>query len=332
MSKLTKIMAVVLILLAAAMAVLAWWIGHQKAVVPANAAVAKTITYVSVVAAKKLEMGKPISASDLKLLDLPTSVGGAYQDMGSVVGKIPAADIPAGTLIMEHSLVRGLALQLAAGERAVAVPVDEVVATGNKIKAGDYVDVFFTLKQSQGMGGADAEVKKSQARLLASRRRVLVYGDDVIGEVKSSGNVAPGNAPQAQVRMAVLATPVDQVNLLLLAIQNGKLTLALRHPDDDGMANDGLFAAPDKILAGKPALSDMQKNELKTVDNQAFAGIDLSSWSGSDVETDAVSIPVRPGSVAHPGRVSRPVSGGEEKRAARKLEVIRGSRQEIVDF
>lgn len=332
MSKLTKIMAAVLILLAAGMAILAWWMGRQPAVVPANASAAKTITHANVVAAKKLEMGKPISASDLKLLDLPTAVGGAYQDIDSVVGKIPAVDIPAGTLIMASSLVRGLALQLAAGERAVAVPVDEVVGIGNRIEAGDYVDVFFTLKQSQGRGTDDAEIEKSQARLLASRRRVLAYGASAVSEVKSGGDVLPGNTPQTQARTAVLATPVDQVNLLLLAIQNGKLSLALRNPDDDGMADGDLFAAPAKVLGARPELSSEQKDELKTADNQAFAGIDLSSWSGGSVKTDAISPPARSGSAAHAGKASRSASGREEKRTARTLEVIQGSKRTNVDF
>ncbi|MFZ1180988.1 MAG: Flp pilus assembly protein CpaB [Herbaspirillum sp.] len=317
MSKLTKIMAAVLILLALGMAVLAWWMGRQPVVPPANAPAAKSITYANVVAAKKLEMGKPISAGDLKLLDLPTAVGGAYQNIGSVVGKIPVADIPAGTLIMENSLVRGLALQLAAGERAVAVPVDEVVAAGNRIEAGDYVDVFFTLKQSQGSQGAgSAEIGKSQARLLASRRRVLVYGASTIGEVKSGADVLSGNTNRAQARTVVLATPVDQVNPLLLAMQNGKLTLALRHPEDAGMADGSLFAAPARVLGGRPELSGTQKDALKTVDNQAFAGIDLFSWSGS---------------AAYPGKASRFVSG-TEKRVTRTLEVIQGSKQVNVDF
>jgi pilus assembly protein CpaB len=316
MSKLTKIMAAVLISLALGMAVLAWWMGRQP-VSPANAPAAKSITYANVVAAKKLEMGKPISAGDLKLLDLPTAVGGAYQNIASVVGKIPSADIPAGTLIMENSLVRGLALQLAAGERAVAVPVDEVVAAGNRIEAGDYVDVFFTLKQSQGSQGAgSAEIGKSQARLLASRRRVLVYGASAIGEVKSGADASSGNMNRAQARTVVLAMPADQVNPLLLAMQNGKLMLALRHPEDAGMADDNLFAAPARVLGGKPELSGTQREALQTVDNQAFAGIDLFSWSGS---------------AAYPGKASGSI-GSAERRVARTLEIIQGSKQANVDF
>ncbi|WP_082221383.1 Flp pilus assembly protein CpaB [Herbaspirillum chlorophenolicum] len=313
MSKLTKIAAVILLLLAASLAALAWWMGRreQTVIVPANAPMANSAVYANVVAARKLEKGVPITADSVKLLNLPTTIAGTYRDIRSVIGKIPATDIAAETLITDSNLVHGLALKLEAGERAVAIPIDEVAAAGNKIEAGDYVDVFFTLKQG-------TDVEKSQARLLASRRLVLAYGANVIGE--APGDSLPKNPSQNQARTAVLATPVDQVNPLLLAMQNGKLSLALRHPDDTGVADGDLFAAPKKVLGNKPELTGNQKDALKTADNQAFAGIDLSSWSGGNAKGTPVSPPPRKG------------VAGENRHAAGTLEVIKGTHRENVNF
>jgi pilus assembly protein CpaB len=311
MSKLTKILAVILMLLAAALAALAWWLGRQPAGPAAPAPVLKTAGYASVAAARNLEKGKPIAADGVKLVDLPMPVGGAYRDAGSVIGKVPSADIAAGALITEHDLAHGLALKLTAGERAVAVPVDEIVGAGNKIEAGDYVDVFVALKQGN-------EIGSGQSRLLASRWRVLAYGAAVLGETQSGGPApALGQAaPPSQARTAVLAVPLEQANRLFLALQNGKLTLALRHPDDDGSADAELFPEPNSILSGKPGLSPDQRTALKSADNQAFSGMDLSSWAGG----------------AH-GRAApaagRPAAGGA---AAGKLEIIKGTQREYVGF
>jgi pilus assembly protein CpaB len=147
---------------------------------------------------------------------------------------------------------------------------------------------------------------------------VLAYGAAVLGETQSGGPApALGQAaPPSQARTAVLAVPLEQANRLFLALQNGKLTLALRHPDDDGSADAELFPEPNSILSGKPGLSPDQRTALKSADNQAFSGMDLSSWAGG----------------AH-GRAApaagRPAAGGA---AAGKLEIIKGTQREYVGF
>src|SRR5258706_15834236 len=102
MSKLTKILAVILMLLAAALAALAWWLGRQPATAAPPAAAPKTVGYASVAAARDLEKGKPIAADGVKLVELPMPVAGAYRDAGSVIGQVPSADIAAGALITER--------------------------------------------------------------------------------------------------------------------------------------------------------------------------------------------------------------------------------------
>jgi pilus assembly protein CpaB len=192
----------------------------------------------------------------------------------------------------------------------VAIPVDEVVGVGNRIEAGDYVDIFFTLKK-----GNDVEI--GQSRLLASRRRVLAYGSSTLGEAQPSGNPVANSqtAQPSQARTAVLATPIDQVNQLLLAAQNGKLALVLRHPGDAGVADIALFPEPKNVLKEKAGLSPEEKVALKTGDNQAYSGVDLSSWAGG-------GSPTRP-SIA---------TGKTVSRSSNTLEVIKGSQRENVSF
>mgnify|MGYP000538339068 CR=1 FL=1 len=174
MNNIGKWIAVLLVLAAAGLASLAWWLGSRPPPVivrqaPSGAAVIAAVQYPVVVATVKLEQGKPITASDVSVLNFPAGAPGTYQRPADVIGKVPSIDIAAGAMVMETGLRHGLALALAPGERAIAVAVDEVIGAGNRIEPGDYVDVFFTLRQGP-------EINRGQARLLASRQRVLAYG------------------------------------------------------------------------------------------------------------------------------------------------------------
>lgn len=317
MNKLTKIIAVILVLLAVTLAALAWWMGNAMpppAVEVKTVEAPKGVEYTVVAAAKKLEKGKQITLDSVKLVTLPMTTNGTYANAADVIGKVPAVEIAADTLISEQQLVRGLALKLADGERAVAIQVDEVVGVGNRIAAGDYVDVFFTLRK-----GADADI--GQSRLVASRRLVLTYGASTMGEAQEGPNpLANSQTSQAaQARTAVLATPIDQVNQLLLAAQNGKLTLVLRNPSDEGVADIALFPEPKNVLREKAGLSQADREGMKTGDNQAYAGVDFSSWAGS-------------GSAARPYAASGHSVSRSQSRSSNTLEVIKGTQRENVSF
>ncbi|MEM4990357.1 Flp pilus assembly protein CpaB [Collimonas sp. H4R21] len=328
MNNLTKIVAAILVVAALGLAFVAWWLGSRPppTISAAPASIARNASqYEVVVAARALVAGKAIGTDDISLVALPINPAGAYSQASSVVGKVPLIDIGAGTPITESGLASGLAVKLADGERAVAIPVDEIVGAGNRVQAGDYVDVFFTLKQGQ-----DSE--KTQARLLMSRLHVLSYGAAVIGTAGGSGGATPpqqasqtSQPAQAQAqpvaRTAVLATPVADVNRLLLATQNGKLMLALRNPSDEAIPDLALFPSPATVLAGKRELTRDQQEALKLPDNQAFAGMEMNGLAGdsrSSASYKAAAAP-RPGAARGaniPGTV----------------EVIRGTQRESVAF
>ena len=116
-----------------------------------------------VVAAKALVAGQALKAEDLQMAGLTARPDGAYDDVPAAVGSVPAVDIPQGAPILKGQLVTGLALKVPEGERAVAVKVDESVGAGNRIRPGDFVDVFFVLRRDGN------EIDQSQARLLLSR-------------------------------------------------------------------------------------------------------------------------------------------------------------------
>jgi pilus assembly protein CpaB len=329
MNNLTKIVATLLVAAALGLGFVAWWLGSRPPPVVHASSVAKAAIakqYEVVVAARMLESGKAIASDDIRLVSLPINPAGAYSQTSSVVGKAPLIDIGTGTPITESGLASGLAVKLAEGERAVAIPVDEIVGAGNRVQAGDYVDVFFTLKQGQ-------DVDRTQARLLMSRLHVLSYGSAVIGSSAAGGSagalpaqqstmqsVQPAppqqQGPQAA-RTAVLATPVAEVSRLLLATQNGKLTLALRNPTDETMPDPALFPPPVAALTGKKNLTRDQLEALKMPDNRAFAGVGLVGLAG-DSPSSSIRKPV--------------ANSGQGHGAPATVEIIRGVQRESVVF
>lgn len=334
MLKLTRIAAVALIGLAVLLALVAFMIG-RKPDAPASAAPvaqseAQTVTVVEAVA--RLPAGEPITANGLRLAQRTAPVAGAATSIASVVGKVPVQDIAEGTAISSSALAQGFSLQLRAGERALAVPVDELVGAGNRILPGDFVDVFLNLRNAQPNVNSPGEA--AQTRLLLSRLRVLSYGQqdiapatdaavasteadtrndpraaDITGSSQSTGSDTAQPA-----RSAVLAVPVADANRLLLGAQQGKLFLALRNPADSGQPDLALFPQARGVIDPLRGLDAEQQLALQRPENHAFAGIDGDALAGRS-NAPARSTPDAPARAPAPRRSVPRASG---------IEIIRG--------
>ncbi|WP_205965285.1 Flp pilus assembly protein CpaB [Paraburkholderia flava] len=313
MPKLTRILAGVLILLALLLGIFAWMLSRKPA--PTPAATTAQASYSVVVAAHPLTAGKPITAEDLRVQSLPINPGGAFTDPTLLVGRIPSGDIGADSPVLEAQLSSGMAEQIQPGERALAVRVDDGNAVGNRLRPGNLVDVFFTLKRDNAMAGT-GEIGQTQARLLISKVRVLAFGN------ATAGNDSAGD-PNGLVRTAVLAMPVADVDRVTLAEASGHLVLALRNPRDDDVIDANAFPPlPEVIKTAIHAPGDKAGGSLgstATDSTRAAAGIALDSLAGGPGNART---PVAPTHVAAPVvRAAR--SGGG-------IEVIRGGRSETV--
>ncbi|MPW19824.1 Flp pilus assembly protein CpaB [Paraburkholderia sp. CNPSo 3157] len=312
MPNLTRIAAGALIVLAVLLGALAMTLARRPA--PAQVAVAQTQpAFPVVVAVRALPAGQPIPADALRIQRLPIDPSGAFADPSLIAGRVPVADIGVQTPVLEAQLSSGIAERIEPGERAVAVRVDEQNAVGNRLRPGNVVDVFFTLKRdglSVGPTG-QAEVERTQARLLLSRVRVLAWG-----------NVTASGAPDTNTpaRTAVLAVPLADVDRLVLAEGAGHLMLALRNPRDA----DALDAAALPAYAGVLKTAASVDASAST---RAAAGIALDELSGSSARrassAGASSGPSK--SAPAPARLvarTHDAGGG--------IEVIRGGRSETV--
>ncbi|VVE19711.1 Flp pilus assembly protein CpaB [Pandoraea iniqua] len=339
MNKATKILATLLVVIGVLLALFALRLGTTSAPAPTAtpSPVTQTLTqrYPAVVAAKALAPGQVIAADAVKLVQFDAQTPGGFTNPADVVGRVPLVALAAGVPVTQNTLARGLAMQLAPGERAVALPVTEAVGVANRIRPGDYVDVFFTMKTNQAPGPAVGLADDTQARLLASRVRVLSYGnaslDDVTpppvtpgvaSTVQAAATTAPpppppnvNVQPPMPATAAVVAVPVADVNRVVLGTQQGKITLALRNPADDARPDTSLFPSPPPVLAGKAGLKGDDKASLDTPENQAYAGIATTGLAGAPVKAAAAP---------------RPAGGGQGGGAT--IEVVRGAERSTASF
>jgi pilus assembly protein CpaB len=241
----------------------------------------------AVVAGQLLPAGQPIHASALREIGVDTPPAESYGQPELLVGQVPRIDIPEGTVITSSLMSNPLAMQLQPGERALAVPVDDITGVGSRVQPGDYVDVVLTVKMTDASPGVALSSEHPESRLLASRLRVLAFGTRDLPSVRNntaskpeSGNGAAHADAEAPPRMAVLAVPLAEVDPLVLGAQNGKLSLALRHPGDEGMPGEQLFPLPAPVLMPRGDLTAEQRSWLAAPENRAYAGMDLSGLVG----------------------------------------------------
>ena len=334
----SKIIAAVLVLVALALAGYAWLLSRKP---PAPAAVnpsasgavvgrQSTTQFPIVIAAKPVIAGQKITADALRVEQMSVQPQGAFADIASATGRIPVFDLAEGTPLLETQLVSGLAMRVAEGERAVSVKADEIMGVGNKVRPGDFVDVFFLLKTD------DKEIGRSQARLLLSRKRVLAYGNTSVDGVPPVQDGADGKTQQQQqraeqARTVVLAVPVDEVNSLAVSDATGRLVLALRNPTDLSEPDPKLFAElPTLLQPLPPKKGEAPRTPLEGID-KAQAGLALVDLSAGGTGT-RLRTPVMASVAAAPVQRTRSAPRAAPAATSNQVEVIRGDKRETVSY
>ena len=320
MNRAIKIVSGVLVALAVLLALAAWSMSKRAAPAAAAQAARPLPTHPVVVLRRAVKAGQPFGADALQLDALPVRIDGAFTTTAPLVGRRPAVDLSAGAPVLETQLLSGLALKVAPGERAVAVKVDEVIGVAHRVRPGDIVDVFVVLKRD------DRELDDSGARLLLPALRVLAYGSGSVDAPAEAASQAQGDAPAApntaqgrrdQPRSAVLAVPVEQVAVLMLAEQSARLGLALRHPEDKALPASPPLAGARAILPAAAASAGA------SVEDRALAGLTLSSMAGAPGRTAAK--PART-----PQSHAKTPASARSAPPARTVEVLRGAKQEHI--
>lgn len=297
MGKTQKILGILLILGALGLAAYAWVLSKEMA--SAKPAPMQQV----VVAAQRIEAGSLLTADKLQLIDFPTRPAGSYGSVDGIVGKVTPVDFAAGEPLLAERIEGSAApslRHLEAGERAVAIKVDEVIAVGNRLTPGDRVDVFATFRRNS------EEVSDSQARLLLAGLRVLAFG----GVAPDARKGAAGGRTVAETpRTAVLAVPLADVDKLALAAEAGRLLLALRPAETETVtvaAAEGTAAA-DSPPAATPA--SLLSGQTQTVSLRELTGGDAKTSAG----TNAGKTPAGAAAKAAPAATVKVLHGLKEQ-------------------
>ena len=334
MVNIAKIAVGVLLAVALALGVYGWMLAKSPKASDSQAQSAsmngKSSAAVNVVVAKQaIAAGQALKAEDLQLAGFPSRPEGAYDDISAAVGSVPAVDIPKDAPVLKGQLVTGLALKVPEGERAVAVKVDESVGAGNRIRPGDFVDVFFVLRRDGN------EIDQSQARLLLSRKRVLAYGAASV-DVLTSGSQEktegkPANAPENP-RTAVLSVPVEEVSRLALSGSSGSLLLALRNPTDTTEPDMTKFAPLPGVLTVALPKGATATAPLEGAD-AAQAGVGMSGLAAS-TGINRTNLGTRPAAPmnAGPAKPAAPRVRTASSDASLPVEFVRGANTQTVRY
>lgn len=225
-------------------------------------AAAPALSASAVVAVHALHAGRPIAAADVSVRAIATLPEKAYAALPDVIGRVPSVDVASGDVLKAPHFASGsLASLLHAGERAVAVRVDEVIGLGGFAQPGDRVDVLLFLQPSKETG------ERSLSRVVIQDARLLTIGDESQLPEDSTSSGGPSGATPAfggsdgkakpandkdrrtNQRSAVLALREADASRLMLASSAGQLRLSLRPQAADASASS-------------PATGNVTLNEL----------------------------------------------------------------------
>lgn len=198
---------------------------QQVAVVKQQAASSVSGKELVVVLKRNVSLYHQLSIDDLTIDYLKVAPPRSFRSIEEALGQRVHTELLAGSILELGHTHPGsdVARLLRVGERAVAIPIDEVVGGGGFVQPGDLVDVLLFLRGQQGA--------KNSAQIAMQSLRVLGFGSEIIsadGGVESSNDKAGRQAAKARARTAVLAVTEKDAPRLMLASSLGTLRLAIR--------------------------------------------------------------------------------------------------------
>ncbi len=207
---------------------LSWWV-YRRSAVPEQRAVTRVVA-----AVRQLPLGQKLAVADLKMIaleqgDVPE---GAFLEVEDVADRALIAGVSAGELILDARLTpkgggEGLTAMIEPGLRAVAVQVNEISSVAGFIQPGTHVDVLYTRVFTNG---------DSATKTLLQNIKVIAFGKQI-----SPTPATTETAPARETRAATVATLLvsqEQAERITLAMQRGKIQLALRNPLDSEVLED----------------------------------------------------------------------------------------------
>jgi len=260
--------------------------------------------------------GVAITKEMLKPVSYPASLvpPGAFRQQTDLVGRVPRIDAPANLPLLADMLLppgTPAGVHVPAGLRAVAVKIDESSGVDFHLEPGSRVDVvgYFQI-QEQGR-------RDTIARTLIENVEVAAVGARISPVAGEEGKGA------RQARAVTLLVKPDQVPILHLAEQRGKIKLSLRGREDASVVGKSAPVSGNELVdAGAPqeqAGAAQEKPESEKTSGHGVLGWlrDLFGFSQPESRVELPPPAAAPPPPAEPEWIVR---------------VYRGAKSELVRF
>lgn len=196
----------------------------------ANSASSKITTVPVVVASKDIPEGAAIDRIDLAVSQWPAQTVplGAYHSVDSLAGRVARVNIFVGEAMVPGRLAPngtgpGLELKIPAGQRAMAVRINDVAGIAGLIQPNSRVDILVNIQ--------DPGSTKQVAKLFMENMRVLAIGTEIQRDASGKPNSAT---------TVTLAVTPEQAERLAVAMNQGTIALVLRgYGDPDSVRTRG---------------------------------------------------------------------------------------------
>lgn len=213
------------------------------------------------IAVKPMERGKPITEDELSTHDVPIAYlePRAIRDVekSKIIGLRLGTTIQAGQTLMWTDLAtaneerRDLASLILPGHRGVSVMTGRQDSSAGMVKPGDYVDVLLTIAENSN-GSVGSWASDSRASLVILQKvLVLASGYDTSPETADKMTKDVNTMRES---VLTLSLTIDEAQKLAVANEKGSISVALRNPDDNSIANNlprvssTVFNRDDKVV------------------------------------------------------------------------------------
>lgn len=214
----TKLMLVV----AVVFAIMAAWLANNWVQRRAATSSDKTVEVKTVVVAKlEIASGQKVEAVQLKTVEWPKELvpEGAVEKVEDAIGKIAKQPIQPGDVITATRVADDLggshlAALIANNKRAIAVRVDDVVGVAGFLLPGNRVDVIGVVREDN--------TRRVTAKTVLTDVPVLAVDQDI----------SPDESKAKIVRAVTLEVAPEEAEMLVKAMNEGKIQLSLRNPGE----------------------------------------------------------------------------------------------------
>lgn len=191
------------------------------------------------VAAQAVEPMSVVQSDAVKQVTVQSgeAPAGYYSDPSQVVGRVIAfATVEGQPFTRGLFAAEGSGMHLAGvlppGKRAVAISLSDYSSLEGLLYAGSRVDVLasFDISSASKMGKAVSTTLIENVEVLAIEGITVAASE---GDETSAASTTSGKAQQKKKAVVTLMVDSKQGEALQLAMENGRITLALRNPHDE---------------------------------------------------------------------------------------------------